>query len=122
MVYSKYCGKSKILSVELRGNIEINEMFQFIDVLIEKSISNTHLLILEESNNAGFNFFIEDISKIINCLRQKIGDSCRVRHAMVRSCPKGTALGILHGNINNIENYSVDVFSTRNGAMNWLLK
>jgi len=120
MIRSEYCEKSKILFVEMRGLIGIEEMLGFAKCLVMDSFSYPSFNVLEDATNAQFDFLIENTHQIMDIMDQHLGKFCCIRHAMVRETPREIAYGIWYEKKNRIENYTTQVFSTKQRAIDWL--
>jgi len=109
-----------VFIIKMNGAFGVVELLKLMNVVIDKSTSFKELLILEECNGTVFKYMSGVIGLIITFLQVKLNKACRIRHAMVRSCPKGTALGLIYAQKNTIKNYCVNVFSTNEKALKWL--
>jgi hypothetical protein len=120
MTEKKLDESNGILLVRTTGSIDIKEMFEGVDYL-DKSVSlPRNLKILENAEGASVTFKIEDIPTIIGKLEKILDIYGYIRHAVIHTDPTSTAYTVIAKGMIRRPNYSLEVFSTKDAALNWL--
>jgi len=122
MIRSEYCEIRKVLFVEMRGIIGIEEMLGYAKRLVMDLFSYPCFNILEDATNARFDFQIEDTHQIMDMMDRHLRGFRNIRHAMLRETPREIAYSIWYKKKNRIENYTTQVFSSKQRAVDWLVK
>ena len=124
MVISKFNSKTGILETIFEGMVSVNEMFDYILSIRKNPSLPTVLKIYSDATNARFeeNVARRDLEKFLEENKITLAQKDFVYDAFVISGAFETALGMLYRELNKIENYKFEVFSTNEAALNWLNK
>ncbi|PXX91124.1 hypothetical protein DF185_23315, partial [Marinifilum breve] len=107
--------------VEMKGRIELKDIIEFFKEILETNFLSSQIQILEDATLAEFAYDIEDSNHIKNLFELQKQRYPVVKHAMIRNTPVQTAYGIMLEDMTNCSNYYPKVFSTKQGALQWLL-
>ena len=104
------------------SKVDIESMLKGLDFLdINKSLPK-RLRILEDATNVKVTFDKKDIERILDRLKEVSRKYISIRHAVVQNSPENTALAILLCKRLKSDIYKLGVFSTKQGALEWLNK
>ncbi len=120
MIRYQFNERNAVLNVCLSKSVVMGEMLEYTKVLVEKSKIFTQLVILENSRDVTYDLEIQNINILGDLVTKEVSFACSIHHAMVRTCPKGTALGVWFCKVSHLSSYSSKVFSTEVGANKWL--
>ena len=120
MVRMEYYEDRNILNVELKGRIGLEEMMAYCARFIKDLSLPRSLKILEDARNAELDYDIDDVDQINHMIGEQIGNSRFIKHALIRNKPMETAFGVMRVEANDNYQYSPKVFSTPQGALQWL--
>lgn len=122
MISYEFNKSEKILEVKFSGSISIDDMNGYILSLRNDLSLPSRLRILSDATEAKFAEKISknDLISFLNENKKTLEQKDYVYDAFVISGTFETALGMIYKNLNNMKNYSFNIFSTREAAYNWL--
>jgi hypothetical protein len=124
MVISKFNSKIGILETKFEGKVSVKDMLDYIFSIRKNSNLPSILKIYSDATDAKFeeNVSRKDLEKFLEENRITLAQKAFVYDAFVISSTFETALGMLYRELNKIENYKFEVFSTKEAAIEWLNK
>jgi len=78
------------------------------------------LRIFEDATNSKITFSVNEIDILVKNMNETVQKFEMIKHAVVHDSPDNTALTILIEQSNINKNYVVQIFSTKEGALDWL--
>ena len=124
MVTSNFNSKTGILETKFEGKVSVKDMLDYIFSIRKNSNLPSILKIYSDATDAKFeeNVSRKDLEKFLEENRITLAQKAFVYDAFVISSTFETALGMLYRELNKIENYKFEVFSTKEAAIEWLNK
>lgn len=120
MVTSKFNYETGILESIFVGEVYLREILDYIISTKENDSFPRVLKIITDTNNANFNFEINDLEKIIIENEKSLKKYDFIFDAIIVDNPKNTAISMLYQELGKNDRYKFDIFSTREAALNWL--
>lgn len=122
MVVEKFNAKTAILETEFKGEVTLLEVVNYIIRTKENKMYPRTLKIFTDSSQAIFNFSIQDLNTIMEeNLKSLMNYDCII-DAIIVDNPKNTVLTMLYAELTKTNKYKFKIFSTKEAALNWLLK
>lgn len=122
MIDYSFNKKLGILEVTYKGIITVDELFDYGQMLYEDDSLPRDLKVLTDVTKGEYNILPEDITAILEKLRKHVSKYENMRVAFVHTNPKSLALSYLFERRLDTGKYQHRIFSTREGALNWLFK
>jgi hypothetical protein len=124
MVISKFNSKIGILETKFEGKVSVKDMLDYIFSIRKNSNLPSILKIYSDATDAKFeeNVSRKDLEKFLEENRITLAQKAFVYDAFVISSTFETALGMLYRELNKIDNYKFEVFSTKEAGIEWLNK
>lgn len=102
------------------GRIDINTVLDYGARFRKEKQFPKNLNMLVDATEADYAISRNDFPRIINALKKDLKNYDLVRVAFIQNKPRETAYSILYGQTAALSNYVHKVFSTREGALEWL--
>ena len=122
MIKFEFNTKLNILEVYYMGDIRLNEILEYGEMIRQNVTLPRFLRILTDATSANYQFTAFEINEIMFALNEQIKPYQSVKNAFIHTRPVETAFSILADNAEPIKGYQHKVFSTREVALDWLLK
>ena len=124
MIHSDFNKETGILETNFEGEISIKEMLDYIVSIRENKNLPTVLKIYSNGTDAKFAEKVSrrDLVRFLDENKITLAQKKFVYDAYVVSSAFEMALGMLYRDLNKIDNYKFDIFSTKEAAINWLNK
>ncbi len=120
MVLYEFNHKKGFLETKFVGEVTLTEIINYIlDLKVNKEYPRI-LRIKTDATNAIFKFSTNDIKRIILETDNLIEYYDVIIDAMIVSRPKTTAFSMLYKELEKNDKYKFNVFSTEDGALQWL--
>lgn len=120
MVEEKYNSKSGILETVFTGEVTLLEVVHYIIRTKENKIYPRTLKIFTNSNEAIFNFSIEDLDIIMEENLKSLNNYDCIIDAIIVDNPKNTVLTMLYAELAKTEKYKFKIFASKEVALSWL--
>ncbi len=78
------------------------------------------LRIIEDATGSEADFSIAELRKLIDKMQSVSAGYKFIKHAVIHDNPKNTAFAYIVQNQKRSSNYNLQVFATREGAINWI--
>lgn len=114
--------KENYIEVSISGEISSNEYINFFNENAKRKDLPRKLRILGLDNNSKLIFSVSGAMAIAKARNNFIKEYENVRHAMVVNNPKNTALAVLSATAARKNNYQIKIFSSKENALEWLLR
>jgi len=111
-----------ILEVDFIGEIYFTDLYEYGEKIREDMELPRDLKILTNATQAIYKLSPEEITLMLNDLKEQIKPYHSVKTAVVQDKPFETAISMLVEVDLSIPDYMHKVFSTRKAAMEWLLE
>ena len=124
MVISKFNSKTGVLETKFEGEVSVKDIRDYILSIRKNKSLPPVVKIYSDATNARFeeNVSRKDLEIFLEENRITLTQKKFAYDAFVISSTLETALGMLYRELNKIDNYKVEVFSTKEAAINWLNK
>ena len=109
-----------ILYTKSIGMVNLEDMLKNLDNLSHDTVLPKHLKVVEDAREAIVTFSESELHLLAAKLELVADNFNLIKHAVVHSSPMNTALSILVSGMVKRENYYLKVFSTLEGAINWV--
>ena len=120
MVVYKFNHKKGFLETKFVGEVTLTEIINYIlDLKVNKEYPRI-LKIKTDATNAIFKFSTNDIKRITQETDNLLEYYDFIIDAMIASIPKTTAFSMLYKELEKSDKYKFNVFSTEDGALQWL--
>ncbi|MFA5298019.1 MAG: hypothetical protein WC389_07405 [Lutibacter sp.] len=120
MVTSKFNYETGILESIFVGEVYLKEILDYIISTKENNSFPRLLKIITDTNDANFNFDINDLEIIIAENEKSLEKYDYIIDAIIVDNPKNTAISMLYQKLGENGKYKFEVFSTKKAALNWL--
>ena len=121
MIYSYYNHEEDLLTVKPLGENTLVDMLSAIERTREMASRVLRLKILEDAREGKITLTPPDISMLFTALQDVAGLFDHVKHAVVHTHPRYTALAIMVSERLNPDKYLMRVFSDTLSARKWLI-
>ena len=121
MITHHYNAELKILEVFYIGDIYINDLLEYGEMIRTNDSLPRDLKILTNASEATYHLSMQEISFMMDVLKMQIVPYNSVKTAVIQEKPIETAISMLVDIGSPIPGYSHKVFATRHGALDWLL-
>jgi phosphoketolase len=120
MVNSKFNQQTGILESEFTEDVTLTEIVDYIVSTKENIIYPRLLKIKTNATNANFKFSIDDLETIVIENDKSLEKYDFIIDAIIVDNPKTTVISMLYQELEKNDKYRFNVFSTDEGASNWL--
>ena len=120
MITIKFDEKTGILLSTWKGDINLNQIIDYIDSVRLNEDYPRRLKILSDSKDSNFVILPEDLPKIVEANKKSLKQYDTIIDAMLVANPHDTAMSILYQELSAIPNYFFKIFSTTEKAPEWL--
>lgn len=120
MITVKYDEKTGILLSTWKGDIDLNQIVDYIDSVRLNEAYPRRLKILSDSRDANFILRPGDLPKIVEANQKSLKQYDTIIDAMLVANPRDTALSVLYQELSAIPDYFFEIFSTPAKALMWL--
>ena len=120
MFQLKYDDIANIIEATFVGKVQVFDIVAFIKAVTENKEYPRAIKVLIIGQNANAHFSVNDLDIFNNECSKFIAYYERARIAIVINNPKNTALSILFKQLFISPKVDIDVFSTKNTALNWV--
>ena len=120
MIIIKFDKNTGILLSTWKGDIDLNQVVNYIDSVRLNEDNPRRLKILTDSREANFILNPEDLPTIVEANIKSLKQYDTIIDAMLVANPHDTALSILYQELSAIPNYFFKIFSTPEKALEWL--
>lgn len=110
----------QLLCFDIICGVDIDAFIKKLRILNELDLSSNKLLVLENAINSRLILDIEDLEKCSSLIKAEFCDNKIVKHAVVIDNPIDVAKAIVFSSFANNVNYEMNIFSTKETAINWL--
>jgi hypothetical protein len=121
MITHQFNAELQILEVFYKGNIYINDLLEYGEMIRTNDSLPRDLKILTNATDASYHLTMQEISFMMDVLKMQIVPYNSVKTAVIQEKPIETAISMLVDIGSPIPGYKHKVFSTRHGALDWLL-
>jgi len=122
MIKIEFNAELDILEVSFKGDIRLNDMLEYGEMIKKNVTLPRNLKILTDATKANYQFSPTEIREMMKALKEQIKPYLSVKTAVIQNKPVETALSMLVDDTDRIIGYDHKVFSSREAALNWLLK
>jgi len=112
--------KENILYTKVSGIVHLEDMFKSAEYLATDRSLPRILRIVEDAREAKVSFSENELHLLARKIEIAADNFISIRHAVIHSCPMNTAFSILISEMIKRENYYLKVFSTMEGAKDWV--
>ncbi len=109
-----------ILYVKSQTVVKLENMLNGLEYLHNDATLPRDLRILEDATKVEVNFNISDIDILLEKMHEVAQEYNSILHAVIHDSPKNTAFAMIIEQNKVIDNYLLKVFSTEQGALQWL--
>ena len=120
MIAINFDEKTGILLSTWKGDIDLNQIVDYIDSVRLNENYPRLLKILSDSKDSNFVLLPEDLPKIVVANINSLKQYDTIIDAMVVTNPRDTAMSILYQELSAIPNFFFKIFSTTEKALEWL--
>ncbi len=122
MVEATFNKKKGILESMFIGDVTIKEIIDYITSIKNNKAYPRTLKVLTDARKSSMNFTISDLSLLVEENNKSLEKYDFIIDAIIIDSPKETALSILYKEFAEASNYKFNIFSTREAAIQWLLR
>ncbi len=122
MLEVEYNKNENILYSKHLGPITKSEMIQAFNEIEGDIINPRPLYVIEDARKTDVELNVSDVQELVRNIASGMNRFSFVRHAVIVSKPRYTALVMIAGKEIAHMNYKMAVFSTPNAAKKWLLE
>ena len=122
MVEATFNKKKGILESMFIGDVTIKEIIDYIISIKNNKAYPRTLKVLTDARKSSMNFTISDLSLLVEENNKLLEKYDFIIDAIIIDSPKETALSILYKEFAEASNYKFNIFSTREAAIQWLLR
>jgi len=122
MINYHFDKKENVLLVKFEGEVRLEEVYRYIVEIRENKDVPQKLKILSLAEGSQFAQRLgkKELLGLLEENKKSLARRDYIYDAFVVSGPFETALGIYYRELNKIENYRFNVFSTKEAALKWL--
>ncbi len=120
MVYSKFNKQTGVLESEFTKDTTLEEFVNYFITIKENIIYPRLLKIKTNATNTNFKFSMGDLKTILIENDKLLEKYDFITHAVIVDNPKNTAILMMYQNLIKNNKYRFNVFSTDEGASQWL--
>jgi len=96
-------------------------MLEVLEYLKTSSTLPRNLRILEDASQATVIFPVQELPAIAEKLKEVVVEYDSIKHAVIHKTPVNTVYAMIFGQKHAPANYRIEVFSTKDAAIAWLL-
>ena len=122
MVRFNFNKATGILHSESYGEVSIQGMLDVLEYLKTNLELPRNLLILEDARQAHPKFHVKDLIQVGEKVKEIVPLYQTIKHAVIHVTPTNTVYAMMFAQKHAPSNYQMEVFSTEEGATEWLLK
>lgn len=120
MIFTAFNKKTGILDSKFEGEVDLNEIVEYIRKTKENKSYPRVLKILTDATKSDMNLAFDDLEIIVTENYKSIEQYDCIIDAIVIETPKETAISMLYQELAKTGKYKFNIFSTRKAAIHWL--
>lgn len=120
MIKSKFNKQTNILESEFIGDVTLVEIVNYIISIKQNKSYPKKLKIKTNATNANFTFSIDDLKTIVIENEKSLKKYNSITDVIIVGNPQTTAYSMLYKELSKNNKYRFNIFSTDNGALQWL--